>query len=181
MTTAPIRSSVWQPARLVLVLALCLLLVACGFTLRGTTQLSPAMEQTHINHADGGSLLALDIAEALQRAGSEILLEPRPGAAILEIQREVLRRRVVAVGPDGRAQEFQMQLQLSYRVTRDDDELLAPQSLTLTREFSAGLAERVLGRESEADQLAQDMRNDAVRLIMRRLERVPTSPPEPAE
>ena len=181
MTTAPIRSPVWQPARLVLALVLCLLLVACGFTLRGTTQLSPAMDQTHINHADGGSLLALDIAEALQRAGSEILLDPRPGATILEIQQEDMSRRVVAVSPEGRAQEYQVQLQLRYRVTRDGEELLAPQSLALTREFSAGVGDRVLGRESEADQLEQEMRNDAVRLIMRRLERVPTSPPEPAE
>ncbi len=181
MNTLAVTRYAGRSARLALVGLLCLAVTACGFSLRGAMQLPAPLVQTHITHDDGGSLLALDIADALQRAGSEILLEPRSGAAILEIQEEDLRRRVVAVSPDGRAQEYQLQLRVRYRVMRDDEELLAPQSLELTREFSAGGGERVLGREAEADQLEQEMRNDAVRLIMRQLEAVPGSAPEPAE
>ena len=176
-TSTPTRKS-WRVAQQALVVLLCLLLVACGFSLRGAMQVPPALERIHVS---GDSLLAMDVAIALQRAGSEILLEPRPGEAVLEIQEDELRRRVVAVSPEGRAQEYQLQMRVSYRVILDDEELLAPQSLELTREFSAGGGERVLGREAEADELEQEIRNDAVRLILQQLERLSESAPEATE
>lgn len=172
MSAGPNRQGAWQLLRPVLLLWLCCGLVACGFALRGAVTLPPVLERVHLTHAQGGSLLLLDLADALQQAGSEIEMEPRPGVAVLEIQDEKRQRRVVAVSPEGRAQEYQLQLRIRYRLLRDDEEMLAPQSLELTRELSAGGGERVLGRESEADALEEEMRTDAVRLILRRLERV---------
>lgn len=161
-----------QLPRLLLVLLLCFGVAACGFALRGTTTLPPALERVHLAHAEGGSLLLLELANALQQGGSEIVMEARPGVVVLEIQDEKRQRRVVAVSPEGRAQEYQLQLRVRYRLLRDDEEMLAPQTLELTRELSAAGGERVLGRESEADALEDEMRTDAVRLILRRLERV---------
>lgn len=180
MSARPNRQYVRQLLRPALLLWLCFGLVACGFALRGAVTLPPVLERVYVTHAQGDSLLLLDLADALQQAGSEVVPEAVPGVAVLEIQDEKRQRRVVAVNRDGRAQEYQLQLRIRYRLLRDDEEILAPRSLELTRELSAGGGERVLGRESEADTLEEEMRTDAVRLILRRLERVKVGDtPEP--
>ena len=152
--------------RLTAGIALCLMLAACGFHLRGEAALP--FETMYVSGSPGfRTLLARSI-----RAGSNtrIVDNPKEAQATLQVVGEQNERVILSLSGSGRVRELQLRYRISYRVTdKDSRELLPTTEVQLKRDLSYSDTD-VLGKEQEEQLLIRDMRNDAVQQVVRRLQ-----------
>jgi len=147
-------------------------LAACGFAPRG----APRFEFERLALVGFGS--PSPVREALVRAlGSlplQVVAAPQ-SQVVLQVQREEHSKVAVASTAAGQVREWQLLLQLEYRVTTPGDELLLPTTqLRLTRDLTTTEA-IALAKEREEAELRRAMVQDAVALLMRRLAAVKPS------
>jgi LPS-assembly lipoprotein len=151
-----------------LVLLAPLLLVACGFHLRGRVQLPRSLASVRIEARDPQS----DFYSALRASllGSGTRLDGLAAdAATIHVLDDNASERVLTVSA---TRNIPTAFLLSYRVRISVDyqgrELLAPELHTLTREYS--FDERaLLAKQREREVLQQALADDLVALVMRRL------------
>jgi len=162
-----------------LILLLCaVLLTACGFHLRGATPLPPGLRALAVTGTPENGPLWRVLRDALPRAGGR-LADPAGADAVLVITREALRRRVLSVDSQGRAQEYELSYVLGYRL--DDPEgkpLLEARQLTVNRQYRFD-PNAVLAKEEEERRLQAEMRRVAVGRLLRQIT-ILSTPPEPA-
>ncbi|MCG5536402.1 LPS assembly lipoprotein LptE [Ectothiorhodospira mobilis] len=150
-------------------LAALALLPGCGFQLRQSGVLPPAMAHTALTGLDAGDPLHTELRLALEARGAE-LVPLEEADARLEILERRQGRRALSVGGDGRVSEYEVRLRLVYRVEGEDTEFSIPrQTLELTRDYLFD-ASGVLGRAEQERVLYDAMRRDAVQLMMIRLQ-----------
>lgn len=150
-------------------LALALLavsLAACGFQLRGRANLP--FETLFV---EGGSPTFLaDLKRAISIGSATRLLPSPAGAqAILQISGESREKRILSLSGAGRVREYLLVYRVEFRLhdgRRQD--LLPRQTLELRRDMTYDDT-LVLAKESEEVLLYQDMQNDAISQILRRM------------
>jgi LPS-assembly lipoprotein len=146
--------------------ALCTLLAACGFHLRGSAALP--YETLHIA---GSPSFATQLARAV-RAGSStrVVASPKEAQVTLQIVGEQSERVILSLSGSGRVRELQLRYRVSYRLTDSESRELAPTSeVQLKRDLSYSDTD-VLGKEQEEALLYRDMQRDAVQQVVRRLQ-----------
>lgn len=151
-----------------------LLLSGCGFQLRGQAELPPEYSRIHIQ---GGrptrtpaASLSRSLASGLDANGVTVMDSPVGADAVLQILDEDLDRRTLATSPDGNAREYSLNYSITYTLRSPDNEtLLAPDRLTLTRDVLYNETD-LLGRGEGEDIVITDMVNDAAYTIIRRLQ-----------
>ncbi|GAA5236126.1 LPS assembly lipoprotein LptE [Verticiella sediminum] len=153
--------------------ALCLValygaLTACGFALRGPTELP--FDSLYINVPPNAELGAQMRRQLRANAPATTIVEnPNQAAARLEILSETRDRREQALTAQGRVQEYDLTLLISFQVVDDQAEILVPPTtLTTTRTlyYDDNVAQ---AKESEAETLYRSMRNDLMQRILLRL------------
>lgn len=150
----------------ILVLALILLLGACGFQLRGAAQLP--FKSLYVE--GGGSSLGVDLQRAL-RYGSNVQISATPAEAqaVLQVLGESREKRILSISANGRVSEYVLFYRLSFRLhDGKGKELMPAQPLELKRDISFNDAQ-VLAKEQEEAMLYRDMQADAVQQVIRRL------------
>ncbi|MGH8274483.1 MAG: LPS assembly lipoprotein LptE [Gammaproteobacteria bacterium] len=155
---------------IVLIGALVLVTAGCGFHPVGSTgQLPAAMKVTYVASSEPYGYLENALRRAIAARGAQVS-ENRPQAgAVLDIIHTELKRRVLAVTGLGQPQEYELDYSVRFRLFDSrGDELLAPQSVSLTRNLAYNLSIQ-LGSSLRQAQLKRDMQQEAVRLIMLRL------------
>ncbi|NJN45258.1 MAG: hypothetical protein HC808_00740 [Candidatus Competibacteraceae bacterium] len=158
---------------LLLTLAL-LMLVGCGFQLRGQAQLPPEMAVTYINTgrspSEPPSALGLALRLALETNGVVVTSDPAEAQANLVILREAVRRRTLAAGTRGEVREYTLTYTVDYMVTlADGSPLLAQETVALSRDLLYAEAD-VLGREAGEEIILNDLRTDIARSVLLRLQ-----------
>lgn len=147
-------------------LLLALPLAGCGFTPRGAP--SFAFERLALV----GFAPRSPMREALVRQLSRLplrLTERAQAQVVFELERELHDKSAVASTAAGQVREWQLLLELEYRLTTPSDELLLPRTeLRLTRDLSTTEAQ-ALAKEQEEALLRRAMEQEAVGLLMRRL------------
>lgn len=169
-----------------LLLAACsLLLLSCGFQLRGHTkaQLPPELQVLRVTVA--GSQAAYDpLLLAMQNA-----LRTQAGATVqdggevplLTLSGERFDSQVLSVGSTGRVSEYLLKYELSFRLTDAAGQELAPlQTIRLQRDYRFDPL-NVLAKEREEQELRRDLQRDGVQQILRRLARISFKPHAPSE
>jgi LPS-assembly lipoprotein len=158
---------------LVLVLAL-MMLVSCGFKLRGQVELPPDMAVVYINV--GGSpttppsALGVTLRRVLEANGVVVTTDPAQAKANLVILRDVVRRRLMAASAGGVDREYTLIYTVDYTVTRaDGSPLLAQESVSLSRDLLYPDA-AVLGREEGEEIMLNALRDDIARSVLLRLQ-----------
>jgi len=153
-----------------LLVALCSLLVACGFQLRGTASLP--FEKIYVSAPEGHPIGA-ELRRAIQSGSNTLVLDnSQDTEATLQIISAVNSKNLLSVSGSGRVREFQLHYQTSFRLTDEKGRKLIPTSkITVTRviPFSDSL---VLAKQSEERMLVREMRSDSIQQIIRRLEKV---------
>ncbi len=97
------------------------------------------------------------------------ITEVAQAQVVLELQRERAIKTSVASTAAGQVREWQLLLELEYRLSTGAGELLLPStSLRLTRDLSS-TESQALGKEQEEAGLRRAMEQEAVNLLMRRL------------
>jgi LPS-assembly lipoprotein len=77
-------------------------------------------------------------------------------------------QRVLSVSPDNLPREYELTYTVKFSVTAGDKELLAPQEVASTREYSFTVTE-LLAKENEEAILQAALAHDLVDVVMRRL------------
>lgn len=154
---------------LVLSFALLLALVTsgCGFHLRGSIDVPPALSPVYIQ---SGGLVGNAVAARLQ--GTEVQVTDRPETArlLIRILAEQRSSRVIAVDRQGRSLAFLLSYQVSFdAIDGDGEPVLEQQTISLDRTFDDNPDVSTLGKQLESDIIEQQMADDAADQVFLRL------------
>lgn len=151
-------------------LLLMLTLTGCGFHLKGYQQVSSqALDGLYVVAGEQRNTLAGTLSYNLRIGGVKLAEDAESAKAKVEITRERLQSRVLAVDASGKALDQELQLAASFRLTRVPGGDPQTQDLELVRQLSASGRDE-LGQRNELAMLADDMRNEMANQIIRRLE-----------
>lgn len=156
-------------ARLLLV-AVMLGLAACGWRLRGqgaaTLDGVDLLVDTRIAQAD----LRAPAELAARAAGADVVDAREAADAVLVLLDETVRQRPVSVSADARAQEYELAYSLRYRLeTPDGQPIIAPETIQVFEVYQYD-SDNVLSAESRAAAATERLRQDAVRLLLPRVQ-----------
>lgn len=140
----------------------------CGFHLQGVARLPPAFATTALASDDRYTDLRQALEESLRVAGSQVVGRGEPAGAELEILNEDSGQRVLSVSATNSPTEYEVYYSVRYRVRVDGREVLAPQSLSLNKDYSFDET-AVLAKEQEQQQIHAALARELAALIMRRL------------
>lgn len=153
--------------RLALVLLLSLL-AGCGWQLRGASTASLDERALHVrSQAQVPELEAL-VARNLRLAGARVV--PADAAeATLVLLDEQLQRRPVSVSENAQVQEYELNYQLRYSLERVGAPVEEAQSVSVSQVFRND-ANNVLSVQSQETEVTAQLRQDAIRLLLPRIE-----------
>lgn len=147
----------------------CLMLTtACGFQLRGHTELPSSMEKIYVQ-SDASSLLLRYLRQSLVQAGVQVVSNIDQATAVLTVSNESQNRSVQAVNEEARVREYKSSYSVTYSVVSvTGEELLPPRVIELQRDYSFNENE-VLAKERERISLVRDMQAEAVQAMLRQI------------
>jgi LPS-assembly lipoprotein len=143
-------------------------LAACGFHLQGAAKLSPTMALMFVDANDTHTEFHRALLDALDAAGVRLASAPDEASATVTIKQDETGQRVLSLSAQNRPREYEVYYTVTFTVSAGGKELLTPQTVTLTRDYS--FDERALlakGREEEV--LRAALASDIVGIVMRRL------------
>ncbi len=142
-------------------------LAGCGFRLRGPQKLGFATLHVGASPMSG---LGAALRRLVATSGTTTVVEdPAQADAKLEILANERGREILSLTGAGKVREYQINQRLRFRlVDRTGKLLIAPTTLSAVREYTFDDSQ-VLGKEQEEALLYQDMQNDLLQQLMRRL------------
>jgi LPS-assembly lipoprotein len=143
-------------------------LSACGFRLAGEDPLPPVMAHPYLSLKDPYTDFSREFEHRLKSAGANMQTGPAGATATIDVTKDSVERRTLAVSAKNIPTEYELTYTVTFNVRGADKELLAPQTLSLSRDFSFDETLQ-LAKEHEADILRQQMARDLVSIAMRRL------------
>lgn len=143
-------------------------LASCGFKLRGAFDLPAEIRTVQVT---APSALRDDILLLLESGGVEVAPEGVKADARINVTGDRFDRRVLSVdAATGKEREFELAYTVNFAVTRRDGDAVIPDgSVNLLRDYVFD-PEAVIGTSREEDLLREEMRRDAARQLMRRVE-----------
>lgn len=145
-----------------------LLLAGCGFQLQGAVTPPAAMERTYIAAADHYSVFYRELRGQLRAAGVNIVDTPGEALATLSILFDETDQRVLSVSARNVPTEYEVYYSVEYALASGESSLLAPQFITLTRDYTYD-ATLVLGKSREEELLREAIAKDLVRIVLKQL------------
>ncbi len=158
--------------RALVVIVPCLLLVACGFQLRGEARLPAVMDRTWLQVSDDSSAFVRELGRHLEANGVELVNEPDERAATLQVFAERMRREPLTITGQARVREFLVMFDVEFELRDGDGNVLIEREwLQLTRDYSFDEQE-ILAAQREQEFLEADLRRAMTMRLLRRLEAV---------
>lgn len=151
--------------RKILVLGLISSLMACGFHLRGTADLS-----FHTIFVQGSTLvISKNLNRSFNANGVQVLNTPDNAEMLLEMIGEESEKRILSLAGGGTVNEFELYYRVHYRTKPAGAELWsAPQTVEARRDFTYSDA-NLLAKQGEEKRLNENMQADVLSNLMRRL------------
>ena len=160
-----------RPALLKYALGLLLaaLLTACGFHLRGSSDMAMPFKTIYLGFTDtstSGNALKRNIRGA---GNTTVVTDAKEAEAILDVLSETREKSVLSLNSLGRVREYTLMYTFKFRIKDGkNNELLAPTEIMLRRDINYDDTQ-TLAKESEEAMLYRDMQSDLVAQILRRL------------
>jgi LPS-assembly lipoprotein len=155
-------------AALSLILGAGLGLPGCGFHLEGHTPLPAQFKVSYVDAHDRQSDFVQGLRSALLVNGVILTEDTTAATATVHVLDDKHVQRVLSVSPDNLPREYELTYTVRFSVTAGDKELLAPQEVASTREYSFTVTE-LLAKENEEAILQAALAHDLVDVVMRRL------------
>lgn len=153
---------------LVLTIVCSLLLSACGFQLRGVTELS----FKNLNIQGKTLSISKELKRSLKSNSIQIKETTEGAELLLELLDESYEKRILSLSGGGLVREFELNYSLKFRVRPATSPTWGMvQTVQSRRDFSYD-DKALLGKAEEEAMLVTDMHSDAVREVMRRLSAV---------
>ncbi len=166
-STLDTSAFILPPSSFAVIIALCAMMTACGFQLRGQAAIP---YQTVRVETPGFSAFANDLENAIRSGSKARIVDTREQAeAVIQIIGESQERHILSISIGGKVREFELRYRVAYRLTDSAGvDLVLPGEIALRRDMTYDDT-LVLAKESEELLLFRDMRADAVRQMLRRL------------
>ena len=143
-------------------------LSACGFRLAGSEPLPAAMARPYLSLKDPYTDYSREFEHQLKAAGATVQLTSQGATATVDVSKDLVEQRTLAVSGQNIPTEYELTYTVTFSVRGGDKQLLAPQTISLSKDFSFDVTQQ-LAKEHEADILRQQMARDLVAITMRRL------------
>jgi len=145
------------------------LLAGCGFHLRGSAALPPAMAVTFIKSNQPYSTLVDDFATALKSHGVTVTQERGEATAVLSVLDSDIETRILSVDTAGKVLEYEIQQTLRFDVVSARGETVVPeQTVSMNRDYLYSNTD-VLGKRREKEVVRADLQRNIVNLAMLRI------------
>ena len=148
--------------------ALVLSLSGCGFHLQGRSALPSQFKLSYVDAHDRQSDFVQGLRNALLVSGVELTEDTKAATATVHVLDDKHTRRILSVSPDNLPREYELTYTVRFSVTTGEKELLSPQEVETTREYSFAVNE-LLAKENEEAVLQAALAHDLVDVVMRRL------------
>lgn len=149
------------------------LLAGCGFHMAGNRPLPEPLRLVRIDMVAPYRVSEPPVETALrnrlQRRGAEVVEKSRDDVTVIRLTDLKSTREVLSVGPDGKAQEYDLILRLNYDVRTGSHVWVPPEPVEVRRDFSFN-AEQVLPKEQEAERLREYLEDEMAEVLMLRIE-----------
>jgi LPS-assembly lipoprotein len=143
-------------------------LSGCGFRLAGSRPLPGVMARPYLSLKDPYTDFSREFEHQLKSAGATPQALRANSTATIEVSKDLVEQRTLSVTATNIPTEYELTYTVTFTVHGVDKELLAPQTISLAKDYS--FEEPVLlAKEHEADILRQQMARDLVSIVMRRL------------
>ena len=144
------------------------LLAGCGWRLQGTAKLSPVMATTYVDTDDRFTDFNRALRDSLQASGARLTSRREDATAVVRILRDESGQRVLTVSARNTPEEYEVFYVIEYAVEGRTEELIAPQKIELTRDYSYDET-TVLAKQREQAILREALARDLAGLVVRRL------------
>lgn len=152
-----------------LVISLTLLVSACGWHLRGALILPPDLSSMYISARDTHSGVASDLKRTLEANNIDVASSSSQAQMTMHIIDERNNRRTAAVSSGGLASEYELTMDVRYKITDSDNNILVPErTATVIRSYSFD-PNSVTSAAQEERILREEMRNDVIQQMARSL------------
>ena len=144
-------------------------LQGCGWRLRGSMSMDLAVPPVYLDVRSASSELKRDLTNALKSSGVELVGNRAEAQLRLIIHNETRGRRVMSVGSSGKVSEYELQYQINFSVTDQEDNVVMQDVITQHRDYEFDDTQ-VLAKGDEEKRLFDFMRRTAVQSLLRRLQ-----------
>lgn len=145
-----------------------LALEGCGFRLRGSQQIAISLPAVFVQSS--GTTIESKLKSALKNAGVVIAKNQESAGVLLRLYNEKRNRRVLSVSTTGKVQEYELHYTIHFEVLNSAARLIyGPEVINIIGDYSFAETD-VLSKDTEQQTLYQDMRSDATREIIRRIQ-----------
>ncbi len=144
------------------------LLAGCGWQLQGTSKLSPVMTTTFVDTDDRYTDFNRALRDSLRASGARLAASRDEATAVVRIIRDESGQRVLTVSGRNTPEEYEVFYAIEYSVSGRTDELIPPQKLEVTRDYSYDET-AVLAKQREQAILREALARDLAGLVVRRL------------
>ena len=143
-------------------------LSACGWRLQGAAKLSPTMTMTNVDAKDRYTEFNQALRERLRASGAKVTERSADATAVVKIIKDQSGQRVLSVSARNTPEEYEVFYAVEYSVVSGGNELIPPQKLELTRDYSYDTT-AVLAKQREQAVLREALAQDLAGLVLRRL------------
>lgn len=144
---------------------------ACGFRLAGSEALPPVLARPYLSVKDPYTDFAREFEHQLKSSGALVQPLRQDSTATIEVTKDLVEQRTLSVSSRNIPTDYELTYTVTFAVHGTDKELLAPQTISLSKDYSFQENE-LLAKEHEADILRAQMARDLVAIAMRRLTRL---------
>ncbi len=162
------RSTAQQWLRLSVCVALCIVLVACGFRLKGVAPLPFSTLYTNIseNSAFGANLRRAITASS---PGTRVVNDPQDAQARLIQLANQQTRRELSIDAEGQVEEYELNLEFVFQLTDAQGRIILPTTaLRAFREVPYD-PDNAQAKQDEIRMIFEDMQQSMVARVVRRL------------
>jgi LPS-assembly lipoprotein len=143
-------------------------LASCGFRLAGSEPLPAVMARPYLSLKDPYTDFSREFEHQLKTSGATLQATRDGATATIDVSKDLVEQRTLAVSAQNIPSEYELTYTVTFSVHGKDKELLAPQTISLSKDYSFDVTLQ-LAKEHEADILRQQMARDLVAITMHRL------------
>ena len=152
----------------ILLLCAVLSVAGCGWRLQGTEKLSQRMNVTFVDADDRYTDFNRALRERLRASGAKLTERSTDATAVVRIIKDQSGQRVLSVSARNTPEEYEVFYTVEYSVASGGAELIPPQRLELTRDYSYDTT-AVLAKQREQAILREALAQDLAGLVLRRI------------
>lgn len=150
-----------------LLLALLMLMSACGFQLRGSGPSSISAESVYVD-ASAQNDLGIELKTVMSQMGVQVTSDPTAAQYVLKVSNEKLSRRVLTVSPaTGKVTEYEIIFDTSMSVLDNSGNVLRDNEAVRIRTDLSVDEDSALGKFDEERLVGQELRQRAASQILR--------------